>query len=383
MKTKNLVTVALVAAVLASSLVGCGRLANLKRSLEGKPGETSSPTRTPQTRAARTSPGLEEVAVSDRLWTGVAVSRGGRIFVSFPRWSEDVTISVGELASDGTVRPFPDDQWNTWTPPEDPARHFVCVQSVYVDDDDALWVLDPASAYLRGVVAGGAKLVKIDLGKNSVAQVIAFDETAAPVESYLNDVRIDTEHNTAYITDSGLGALVVVDLATGKARRVLAESPTTKAENVVLKIAGKEWKVNGQTPRVNADGLALDPTGRYLYYQALSARSLYRIESRYLRDPGLGERDLDAKVESLGTTGAADGIEFGPDGYLYLTGIEESAIKVFASLGQSDVVIKDKLLVWPDSFARTAAYMYVTTSQLNLGEDRKGPCRLFRFKVAK
>jgi sugar lactone lactonase YvrE len=383
MKTRNLVTVAVMGAVLASLLAGCGRLANLRRSLEGTPRETSGKTQAPQTKAARTSPGLEQVAASDRQWTGVAVSRDGRIFVSFPRWSDDVPISVGELASDGTVRPFPDDQWNTWTPPEDPARHFVCVQSVYVDGNDALWVLDPASAYMRGVVAGGAKLVKIDLRKNSVAQVVAFDETAAPRESYLNDVRIDTDHNAAYITDSGLGALVVVDLATGKARRVLAESPTTKAENVVLKIAGKEWRIDGQAPRINADGLALDPAGRYLYYQALSARSLYRIEARYLRDPALGERDLEAKVESLGTTGAADGVEFGPDGYLYLTGIEESAIKVFASLGQSDVVITDKLLAWPDSFARAGAYMYVTASQINLDEDRRGPYRLFRFKVKK
>jgi sugar lactone lactonase YvrE len=383
MKTTKLVAVAVAVAVLAPLLTGCGRLANLKSSLEGRTQETSGQTKATQAKASRTAGVLEEVAVSDRLWTGVAVSQGGRIFVSFPRWSEDVPISVGELAPDGAIRPYPDQGWNTWAPPEDPAHHFVCVQSIYVDANDALWVLDPASAYMRGVVAGGAKIVKIDLRKNSVAQVIAFDEAAAPRESYLNDVRIDTDHSTAYITDSGLGALVVVDLATGAARRVLTESGTTKAENVVLKVGGKEWRVGGEVPRINADGLALDPSGGYLYYQALSARSLYRIEARYLRDPSLGERDLEAKVESLGTTGAADGIEFGPDGYLYLTGIEESAIKVFASLGQSDVVVKDQRLSWPDSFARAGAYMYVTTAQLHLGEDKSGPYRLFRFKVAK
>ena len=33
---------------------------------------------------------LVTVAESERLWTGVAVSGGGRIFVNYPRWSHDI-----------------------------------------------------------------------------------------------------------------------------------------------------------------------------------------------------------------------------------------------------------------------------------------------------
>jgi sugar lactone lactonase YvrE len=328
------------------------------------------------------SPGLEVVATSEVMWTGVAVSEEGRIFVNFPRWGADAAMSVGEIRATGLVSPYPDEEWNAWAPPEDPAGNFVCVQSIYVDRDNYLWVLDAASAYLQGVVPGGAKLVKIDLRKNSVVGTIPFDETVAPAASYLNDVRVDTDKNVAYITDSGLGAIIVVDLATGKARRVLSDNPTTKSENVVLVIEGREWRPGGRAPQVHADGLALDPKGQYLYYQALTGRSLYRIDTRYLRDPGMTDRDLSAKVESLGTTGAADGIEFGPDGYLYLTGIEENAIKVFASLGDSRVLVKDSALRWPDSLAEGPdGYMYVTTSQIHLGADRKQPCKVLRFKV--
>jgi sugar lactone lactonase YvrE len=382
MRAKPYIVWAILAALLALSVAGCGRLANLRRSLEGEKPPAARTATTPVT-LAKTAPALEEVATSEAMWTGVAFSKAGRCFVGFPRWTEDPPTSVGEIRAGGSIHPYPDPDWNTWSVPEDPAKHFVCVQSVYVDADDDLWVLDPANAYLRGVVSGGAKLVRVDLKKNAVAQVISFDQTVAPPASYLNDVRVDTEHRVAYITDSGLGALVVVDLATGAARRVLAGSSTTKSENVVLKINGREWRPGGQAPRINVDGLALDPAGKYLYYHALTARNLYRIETRYLRDPGLSDQALEARVESMGETGAADGIEFGANGYLYLTGIEEGAIKVFVSLGQSRTVVKDKQLVWPDSFARGGEYMYVTSSQINLSPEESGPYRLFRFKTGK
>lgn len=367
------------AALLVNTLSGCARLRALRGDLEGAPGDL--PQGKPAPAAPRAAPGLEMVATSDVMWTGVAVSKDGRIFVCFPRWGADVAVSVGEIRAAGLIAPYPDEEWNSWAPPKDPASHFVCVQSVYVDRNDYLWVLDAASAYMQGVVSGGAKLVKMDLRRHSVVATVIFDETVAPPASYLNDVRVDTERNVAYVTDSGLGAIVVVDLASGSARRVLSESPTTKSENVALTIEGKEWRLNGQAPQIHADGIALDPGSQYLYYQALTGRSLYRIDTRYLRDPALGERDLAAKVESLGTTGAADGIEFGPDGYLYLTGIEENAIKVFASLGDSRILVKDASLRWPDSLARGPdGYMYVTTSQIHLGDNRNQPYKIFRFK---
>ena len=389
--TRIWVIAAVVASMLIAGLAGCARLAALRQSLERETGERPRQERQaarPKVAPWRSIPALEGVATSERLWTGVAVSKDGRIFVNYPRWSEDVPISVAEIRKSGgteaprTVEPFPDAEWNTWNPSEDLARSFVCVQSVYVDRDNFLWVLDTGNAFLRGIVPGGAKLVKIDLRQNSAVQEIAFDETAAPAASYLNDVRVDTAKRVAYITDSGLGALVVVDLETGRSRRVLADHGSMKSENVVLSVGGREWRPGGQVPKIHADGVALDGTGDYLYYHALTGRNLYRIETRYLIDPGLSAQQLAAKVESLGATGACDGMEFGPDGYLYLTGIEDNSIRVFASIGNTETVIKDPRLVWPDSFARGSdGYMYVTTSQLHLGVDSKEPFGLFRFKV--
>ena len=69
--------------------------------------------------------GLEEVARSDRQWTGIAVSKTGRIFVNYPRWSDDVPFSVGELDEEGEAQPFPDRFWNAWDEERAPADHFV------------------------------------------------------------------------------------------------------------------------------------------------------------------------------------------------------------------------------------------------------------------
>jgi hypothetical protein len=79
---------------------------------------------------------LEQVAQSARQWTGIAVLPDGRIFVNFPRWSDDVPVSVGELLSDGSVRAFPNTEWNSSAPA--PENRFVCVQSVVADREGYL-----------------------------------------------------------------------------------------------------------------------------------------------------------------------------------------------------------------------------------------------------
>jgi hypothetical protein len=120
-------------------------------------------------------PTLEIYAESDRQWTGVAVTPDGRVFVNFPRWSPEVPVSVAEALADGTLRPFPDEAWNSWTPDADPSSTFICVQSVVADGQGSLWVLDPANPGFQGVVPGGAKLVEIDAATGGVVRVIGFD----------------------------------------------------------------------------------------------------------------------------------------------------------------------------------------------------------------
>jgi sugar lactone lactonase YvrE len=328
-----------------------------------------------------TGPSLEIVAESGHQWTGVAVTATGRIFVNFPRWSPEVPVSVAEVLPDGSLLPFPDDGWNSWTPDADPLKSFVCVQSVVADGQGSLWVLDPANPWFGGVVPGGAKLVEIDVPSGAIVQVISFDETVAPAGSYLNDVRIDIWNRAAYITDSGTGALVVVDLSTGTSRRLLADHPATRAEEIVLTIEGRPWLLSdGSAPRVHADGIAYDRDGDLVYFQALTGRTLYRIPGKALRDPALPEEDLAPFVETAAHPGASDGLLWdGADG-VFISALEDDAIKRWRPGDSVTILIEDPRIAWPDSFALGPdGALYVTTSQIHRGPNPPEPYRLLRI----
>lgn len=293
--------------------------------------------------------------------TGVTVSDSGRIFANFPRWREGVPFSVVEVARDGSFRPYPDAAWNRWEGRPVPDR-FTCVQSV-VAHGDALYVLDPSSPRLAGVV-GRAKLFVFDLGTNKLQRTYEFDPEVAPQKSYLNDLRIDDLTGKIYITDSGLGAIVVLDRKTGSARRLLSGHPSTKAEDITLKIEGKEFLRNGKAPRIHSDGIALDAKEGYLYYHALTGYHLYRVPTKALvaafDDPGQ-EAALEAKVQDLGKTPAPDGMIFDAAGNLYLGDLEKNAIVYRTPAGEMRTLAEDPRIRWADTFAIDPQHRLVFT----------------------
>jgi sugar lactone lactonase YvrE len=327
--------------------------------------------------AAVQPPDLEEVAQSSRQWTGIAVMPDDRFFVNYPRWSNDVPVSVAELLPDGSTRPFPNLEWNGDT--QEPGSRFVCVQSVVADREGFLWVLDSGNPRFAGVIPGAPKLLKFDVRDGRLLTIIPYAEPVIVSGSYLNDVRIDTVNQIAYLSESGAGALIVTDLRNGSSRRLLDNHPSVKAEDIDVIIDGVPWRhPGGAKPRVHADGIALSPDNSTIYFQALTGRTLYRIDTTSLRDPSLTPEELGKKVQKVGITGVADGIEFTNDGSLYLTSLEDHAIKRLMPDGTTEVVVRDNRLQWPDSLAGGPdGSLYVTTSRINLGS---GPYGVFRFK---
>jgi len=332
---------------------------------------------------------LQEVAnFPNQQITGVGVSvKSGRIFVNFPYWSDDHSLSVAEIVN-GQPKAFPNEEWNK---PGSAGSHFICVQSVVVDDQDNLWILDPAAPKQQGIVKGGPKLVKVDLTTNNIVQTIPFGEDVAPAaRSYLNDVRIDTANNTAFITESGKGAIIVVDLKSGKARRLLDGHKSTQPEkDVKLVIDGKQLidQQKKSPPQIASDGIALDMKNGYLYYHALTGHTLYRINTTYLTDKDLSKSDLESKVETVAQTPAPDGMLEAPDGSIYLTDLEDGAIVRWnVATNKIDKIITDKRLLWPDTLSwGPGGELYVTASQIenmprfNNGKStRTEPYKLFK-----
>jgi sugar lactone lactonase YvrE len=253
------------------------------------------------------------------------------------------------------------------------------------DRDGYLWVLDNGNPRFSGnpsrrVIPGAPKLLKFDTQDGRLLLKIPYIGPDILPQSYLNDVRIDTIRGIAYLTDSGKGAIIVTDLQSGISHRLLDDHFSVEAEAIDVVIDGKPWrrKDDGGIPRVHADGIALSPDNTTLYFQALTGRTLYRISTAYLVDFELTPEQLGNKVEKVGVTGPADGIDFAPDGTLYLTSLEDHAVKRLMSDGTTQIVVQHHLLEWPDSFAMTGdGTLYITTSRIHLGQ---GPYSIFRFK---
>ncbi|SDO15576.1 MULTISPECIES: major royal jelly family protein [Geodermatophilaceae] len=347
--------------------------------------------------------GLEVVhQFTGAMPTGVTVSHGGRIFVCYPKWGDDVGFTVGELR-DGQEVAFPNQQQNDNVSDADPDR-FVSVQSVVVDPADRLWVLDTGSPLFQPTEHGGPKLVCVDLTTDEVAQTILFPTDVALPTTYLNDVRFDLrrgEAGTAFITDSsdqGPNGIIVVDLATGESWRRLHEHPSTKATTppdlrmVVEGVEFLERSPDGNTSPVTmgADGIAIAADGSRLYYCPLAGRRWYSVSVDALVDRDQDDDAVAATVQDEGDKGCvSDGLETDDQGRLYVTDGEHDAIHRRLPDGTWETVVHDPRLLWPDTMSVAAdGFLYVTANQLYRqdkyrgGEDqRRKPYVLFRTPI--
>ncbi|KQN08371.1 L-dopachrome tautomerase-related protein [Sphingomonas aurantiaca] len=313
---------------------------------------------------------LTQVAQFDHQATGVAVTADGRRFVNFPRWTDDAPISVAEVMKDGSLKAYPDAKWNSWRnarASELPVGdYFVCVQSIVPDGHGNLWILDPGAPGNEKILEGAPKLVKVDLATNRVTKVIKVPLDVALQGTYLNDIRFSPDGKTGYITDSGTrGAIIVIDLETGKGFRALDGHGSTQIDKAVKVMTdGKPLvRPDNRQPAFAADGIAISNDGKTLYYQALTGKTLYSIDTALLRD-GVSEQDRAAGVKTVAQTHVADGLWMSKAGVLYITSPTDNGITRLVG-DHVEPVLTDPRLRWPDTFAEGPdGRIYVTASHI-------------------
>ena len=170
---------------------------------------------------------------------------------------------------------------------------------------------------------------------------------------------------------------MLLDLRNNTVRRVLGKHPSTLAEVPKITIDGYV-----RTHPVNADGIALDPDRKYLYYSALMGEYVYRVPIKALLNKSLNDSLLGRQVERFAKTGANDGIIFDKKGNLYLTSLERNAISRVDRKGNFKVLISDPAIKWPDSFAfEPNGDLLFTISQIYLPKEKRGAYKIFRLKL--
>jgi sugar lactone lactonase YvrE len=333
-------------------------------------------------------------AFADNMPTGVAVN-GGRIFVSFPRWGDQVDSTLREIVDDAAI-PYPTSTMNALDQSR-PGETLFSVQAVEFDALGRLWLLD-TGLIARKPVQGAPKMMAIDPATNTVTRTIILPPSGLLPTTFLNDLRFDLRHGTegvAYITDSGAGGLIIVDLGSGEAWRQLDGHVSTQPDSAVVPVVeGSVWMIRpkGEPPRrvsVAADGIAISADGSMLYFCPMTSRRLYAVPTALLRDRTLPPFVVAAAVIDMGEKGASDGLESDREGGIYVTDYEHNAVRYRDSGGIFHTVAHDPRLLWPDTLELAQdGYLYITVNQLerqpafHQGQDlRKPPFGLFRVKI--
>lgn len=330
--------------------------------------------------------GLETVFSFDKTTPpgNLAIGPDGRMFMSIHEFYGQ-PLRVVEVTTDGATTPYPTEAWAN-APTED-GDGLKGVLGLNVDREGVLWMLDGQAEGQAGRIVGW---------DTTTERLHAIHYLSAPVtrpSSFLNDLAIDRENETIYITDTGDGAssaLIVLDLETGRARRVLEGSDFTRPEDIDMVIDGRSIALGGNPARIGANPITIDPTNSWVYFAPMSGTAMYRLRTSDLRDENLTDADLAVRVERYGDKPISDGSTIDAAGNVYITAMTDNAIGVTKPNGEYEVLFQsDDDLPWPDGFAMGPdGYVYATVNELhrspvlNGGEDASvGAFHIVRFRA--
>lgn len=321
---------------------------------------------------------LEEVLAYAEPIGNVAVNRDGRIFFTVHPESRPQGNKVLEYVNGASV-PFPSLRLQS--------ELYDTPLGIVVDRLDRLWIIDHGNHGLRP-----ARITGIDLASGEVIRQQMLDASVAPAGSMLQDLQVSPDGRTIVIADASFWrkspALIVYDIETGIARRVLEGHESVSAEHYFIRAGDQKMEFLGGMVvlRGGVDGIALNSD--WLYWGALNGSGLYRIPVRDLRNPDLPASQLAKMLERFSDKPLSNGLSVDLEGNVYITDIEHHAIFRASSAGELSTVIQSRAIRWPDALSfGPDGYLYIADSALpelilkpNDYIKAQGPYRIFRFK---
>jgi sugar lactone lactonase YvrE len=314
------------------------------------------------------------------------------IFSHHPFYAPD--IRVAKLTSPTTFEPFPSLEWNT--PRKGSDQYLDNVLGLRSDENGVVWIIDMG---FRTHIT--PKLVGWNTRSNRLERIFYMPEPLTRPGSQPQDIVIDHKNRKFYIADEDIGpggdgshaAIIVIDMDTGRIRRVLEGDRSTIPENVPITVDGNDLTVPGKDGKpaiikVGCDGITMDAKAEWLYFAPLNGRALYRIRVPDLNDESLSAAQLSGKVERYADKPNNGGLSIDYDGNVYLTAVESKSVGVITTDRKYHTITSDPGMVWPDGITSSPdGYMYVSASQVSAAAmfhggkaENKAPYLIYRFR---
>ncbi len=321
---------------------------------------------------------LEVVVTSPEPIGNHAVSADGRVFYTIHPESRPSGAKLLEWV-DGAPRAFPSD---------DAQSLFETPLGVAVDRQNRLWTIDHGN---HGT--GNARLLAFDLSTGEVVHDHVFDSSIAQLGSFLQDLQVDSTGQHVFIADLSFwrknAGLVVYDVESGKARRVLDSDPSVSAQDWLIRNPTKDMVFFGVVVlKPGVDGIAIDRNDEWLYYGAMAHDTMYRIKVADLLDDSLSPGALSARVQAVGPKPLNDGLSTDNDGNLLITDVEHNAVIRMKPDGELTTLVRSDRIRWADALSYGPdGWLYVADSaipdqmlQSKAHMAASAPYHIFRFK---
>jgi sugar lactone lactonase YvrE len=194
------------------------------------------------------------------------------------------------------------------------------------------------------------------------------------------------------VTEAHHGSIIVVDLAPGRARKLLEGDPSTRADpSIVPVVEGRELRrQTGEVPLLHVDLLELSADGKWLHFMPLFGPVLRRIETRFLQDETLTETEVAARVEDVVRVPPLAGITTDRAGNLYFCSFTDNAILKMGKDRKLETLIADPRISFPNEPAvGSDGWLYFPASQVhrlpmfNAGVSRvQLPFEVFKLNIS-
>lgn len=294
---------------------------------------------TPQIAAAR----LEVVVSYPEPIGNVAVSAHDRVFFTVHPEARPTGNKLLEWV-EGAAVPYPSGAVQP--------HLFDTPLGVIADQQNRLWTIDHGN---HGFAS--ARVLAFDIESGKVAHDHTFGKEIAPAGSMLQDLAITPDGKTIFIADASLWrkspAIVVYDIASRTARRVLESHESVNAQNFLIRTPEREMSFVGGlvAMKVGVDGIVVDESGRWLYYGAMNHSGLYRAPLDKLANAALPSRELENLVERYSDKPLSDGLAIDTAGNIYVADVEHGAVALVDLQRNVATLLRSPEIRWADSLA--------------------------------